>query len=717
MTVCMIGLLAVSANAAIVSSGLIQNLDAELGVTLNGFNVSAWANQAASGGDDVAQTDASKQPALLSGVVNGLDAVAIDGTSGNLLGDDDAAFDSLINGGGYTWFAVVRPGAQSGGNAAKNAVFGTLLDESPWSGVCGGVNNDGLPFTLTRYGNPEALTTGTTNAIDNQFHILIGRFSAGTGDQTAEVFIDDPTAEAGSSVTVSETADAGGLAIGLEHLLSGGGQSFTGDLARLLIYDRPLTDAELNQTGLELAATYNVTASFGGFATNVIPLDGETGISAGADLTLQWLAARDPNNPSQPDPAVTGHKVYFGTDSASLLLHEEITDVATETSIVNAADLSKDAWYFWRVDEVTDDGDLTGAPWSFQTVLSLPVITKQPKDDAVVLGKEAVFTIEANDPLVGTLQYAWKKVGESIVLSTSEELRFTVVADSGGDYICEIRNAGNPEPLDPVETVPATLTVGEIIAHWKLDGNGNDESGNYNGVVGTGITWGDGVNAATNSLDQAAVFTIDPNVIDCGNVPISGEFSIAMWFKPTDVTQDWDGIVCKRRFLEEGGSEAPTFWLGQNNVNGTLRFGCFDASGAATNLESSAGVIANDKWTHIIGVYDREKSVLYIDGLEDASIDSVFDLTEQEGSFLIGSGGNSIAGVVDDVRMYNYALDKFEAAAVYLEGPEAVLCIDRPELDITGPEGIPDCIVDLYEFVMFAQSWLHCGEYPTCYEE
>ena len=48
----LLGLIGVpSVFAGIVTSGLIQDLDANVGVTTNGTEVTAWANQAPSGGD------------------------------------------------------------------------------------------------------------------------------------------------------------------------------------------------------------------------------------------------------------------------------------------------------------------------------------------------------------------------------------------------------------------------------------------------------------------------------------------------------------------------------------------------------------------------------------------------------------------------------------------------------------------------------------------
>ena len=40
-----------------------------------------------------------------------------------------------------------------------------------------------------------------------------------------------------------------------------------------------------------------------------------------------------------------------------------------------------------------------------------------------------------------------------------------------------------------------------------------------------------------------------------------------------------------------------------------------------------------------------------------------------------------------------------------------VVCTNQPQFDVTGPEGVPDCTVNLYDFAEFVSEWLVCG-YP-----
>lgn len=137
-----LGLSAASTNAStLITSGLIQDLDADAGVTLSGSQVTGWANQAGSGGDDVSSTGGAGTVTVVAGP-NGGDALRFT-NSQRLVGDDVSAFDSLVNGGGFTWLAVV----DANNNApSKNQIFGTLTNSNPFSGMTAGVGSN-LPYT------------------------------------------------------------------------------------------------------------------------------------------------------------------------------------------------------------------------------------------------------------------------------------------------------------------------------------------------------------------------------------------------------------------------------------------------------------------------------------------------------------------------------------------------------------------------------------------
>lgn len=80
-------------------------------------------------------------------------------------------------------------------------------------------------------------------------------------------------------------------------------------------------------------------------------------------------------------------------------------------------------------------------------------------------------------------------------------------------------------------------------------------------------------------------------------------------------------------------------------------------------------------------------------------------------NFVLGQGfeaGQEYDGILDDIRLYNYALDATEAATLYSD-VRGGFCVDKPALDYND-----DCIVDLADFAVFAQSWMECGIFPDC---
>ena len=76
-------------------------------------------------------------------------------------------------------------------------------------------------------------------------------------------------------------------------------------------------------------------------------------------------------------------------------------------------------------------------------------------------------------------------------------------------------------------------------------------------------------------------------------------------------------------------------------------------------------------------------------------------------------------GVLDDVRIYNYALSNTEVVDLYYDILETPVCLNLDALNlqfdvagggVSGDE--PDCLVTLADFAVFAQTWLNCGLYP-----
>ncbi len=73
-------------------------------------------------------------------------------------------------------------------------------------------------------------------------------------------------------------------------------------------------------------------------------------------------------------------------------------------------------------------------------------------------------------------------------------------------------------------------------------------------------------------------------------------------------------------------------------------------------------------WHHVAGVYDKEKIYLYIDGSLDASAAAPGTIRVNEAPVYIGENSQMPNrfwnGMIDDVRIYNYALSAEEISEI-----------------------------------------------------
>ncbi len=115
-------------------------------------------------------------------------------------------------------------------------------------------------------------------------------------------------------------------------------------------------------------------------ASNPNPTDCATGVSITADLS--WTAGSD----------ATSHDIYFGTTSPGMFQRNQ-----TATTF-DTGTMAYGTTYYWRIDEVRDDGKTTGKVWSFATIMSPP--PPPPMGDGneqvaqVVIDRKATFQLK-----------------------------------------------------------------------------------------------------------------------------------------------------------------------------------------------------------------------------------------------------------------------------------------------------------------------------------
>ena len=211
-----------------------------------------------------------------------------------------------------------------------------------------------------------------------------------------------------------------------------------------------------------------------------------------------------------------------------------------------------------------------------------------------------------------------------------------------------------------------TLALDPSLAGWwKLDeGSGleaSDSSGNGNdGTIGGTPNW-----IAAGKINGALEFNGTDCFINVGNGPslqIRDEITIAFWIKSSGFgSNGWAAIVSKGDGSWRMSRSANTGSSLHMGVGGTTVSGntYFDATTAVTDGE----------WHHGAGVYDGSRAIIYIDGVEDASIAATGQLASASQDVLICdnadyAGQRLLAATLDDIQIYNRALTPVEIQTI-----------------------------------------------------
>jgi hypothetical protein len=255
-------------------TGLLLDLDAAKGVKIeDGDKVVSWANQAPGKTarlfvkrDEGRKEKGSGRPTLKKDVkaLNGHPTLVF--RQQELVNMEEDAFDSLTRGNGCTWISVMAVYPQRVGIKDVNSFFGNLRNGGKCEGLWGCLRDENTLWTGARNG----LTIGRFDQNNplvlgpkleaGKYYIVAGRVAAGTGAVKIDLFVNSAKPVGTGMFPVRVEANPSRMAIGQERdaIEHPGKESFDGEIARFLIYERPLSDQELSEAIRHLALRYGV---------------------------------------------------------------------------------------------------------------------------------------------------------------------------------------------------------------------------------------------------------------------------------------------------------------------------------------------------------------------------------------------------------------------------------------------------------------------------
>lgn len=433
----------------------------------------------------------------------------------------------------------------------------------------------------------------------------------------------------------------------------------------------------------------------------IFPSPDDGAIDISIEIPLSWTEPNDILNP--------GYIVHMGSDPNA----SETSFPETSALTIDPGTLDNETLYYWRVDVIDpNDGGVSctyeGDAWSFTTVTATPIFAIQPQDQSVFSDEMAIFSVALVDP--AGVSYQWYRGSGDLLVDTAisgaitDTLIISLAALSDeDDYYCVATNSAGGVASDT-----ALLSIKRLMFHWPLDSDLIDIVGAKDGTmtVGTPI-YDTGVINGALSLSGGL-----DDWVEVGSVGTSGNASrtITGWINAaTETVPEWTGVFgfSTSASGENRTGEAESFDI-ERLGSGSNGFGLHQFYWQAEIVSD----ITVGEWIFVVGSHDGTTTRWYGNGTligQEARTLSTIDFW----SFgKRASNDNTFTGLIDDVRLYNYALSDIEVAQLWVHEKGGYVCIGgNPPFDFN-----EDCIVDMTDFAMLANEWLSCNRYPQCVE-
>ncbi len=281
---------------------------------------------------------------------------------------------------------------------------------------------------------------------------------------------------------------------------------------------------------------------------------------------------------------------------------------------------------------------------------SHPMMIRTPTAKAEVLGTK--FEMNA-DKVVTTMT-----VTEGRVLIAREDDESGVIVEAAQSATVTA-NA----PVSVITPAPAQSLGNALIAHWKLDGDGVDASGNGNNLtLGAGVVFSTGRTGSALDLHAAK-----PDV-ESPRIALPAVFTISMWLR-----LEQGGPARAQPLLGFDGQQSGVddFWL-------TL-LPTFPGSGVVLDIRgrqmgshamSAQGAVRAGTWHHVAVIVDsvQGRATFFTDGRDVTLTPGLRRDFSLAGPLLIGrrvKGGTlPFAGRLDDIRIHGRALTAVEISAL-----------------------------------------------------
>ena len=341
------------------------------------------------------------------------------------------------------------------------------------------------------------------------------------------------------------------------------------------------------------------------------------------------------------------------------------------------------------------------------TSTAAPAITG-PDDLVLTAGQTATFHVDVSSP-TPISSYVWHKSADNIPdgadpvvggNSDTYEIPSASAADEAW-YYCVVTNLGGA-----TTSRLAKLGIRRQVAHYNLNelvsGQYADSSGeNHHANPGGTVTFIPGPEPSTlNAVDISPAVGGYAHAGAWSPTLFTNQLTLSAWFKWNGPNYSSQVILAKR----SSWSASEMVWQLGLNSDGRLNVK------RAPDQVVNAIFLPTNEWLFVAVTFDGANATIYT--VDEDSI----NFNTYSGPFTFGTGHNAaltigytpnteyLGGALDEIQIFNYALDPKGIADLYNQVRSQSFCLDDYPMayDYNG-----DCAINLEDFAALAQNWLN----------
>jgi hypothetical protein len=309
------------------------------------------------------------------------------------------------------------------------------------------------------------------------------------------------------------------------------------------------------------------------------------------------------------------------------------------------------------------------APWVSISAGSNASEPSTPGSFTVTRAGSAVSAITVGFTVSGTATEGtdYQAIGTTVNMAagvTSVPITITPIDDTlpeGTETITVTLRSGTGYGVTTTNTATINLLDNEVlvippglVGWWRLDETGGGTASDSTGNGNTGTLYG-GSWYPTGGRVNGALGFYGQQYANCGAGASlnTASATVAFWMKPSSVAQ-----MVPVGKIPNGSGAGYVIKLRQD---GAVWFRVGAEGGTA--MDVYGGPYTNNAWTHVAATFDNgtKKLALYLNGVlsgQQPTLDTTLNAASTP--FMLSSTTEPYSGMLDDVRVYNYALSQSE---------------------------------------------------------